>query len=126
MTHDANHTDDGNEGAAEVSSSSSDELAMAVERVTKESRRLRTQKERGSAFHPPWGQDIIDANNALADALDLILSRLASQEEMIRADVEALNPFADMNVIEPSGVIVGLERWHFERARAALTPRQVG
>ncbi len=34
---------------------------------------------------------------------------------------EALEPFAKMHVIEPSGLIVGLERFDFERARSALS-----
>lgn len=38
-----------------------------VERLRDEARKLRSQKERGPAFHAPWGQDIIDANNAKAD-----------------------------------------------------------
>lgn len=41
--------------------------ASVVERLRNEARKLRAQKERGPAFHAPWGQDIIDANNAKAD-----------------------------------------------------------
>jgi hypothetical protein len=32
----------------------------------------------------------------------------------------ALEPFVSSVIILPTGEIVGLERWHFERARAAL------
>lgn len=50
--------------------------ASVVEQLRNEARKLRSQKERGPAFHAPWGQDIIDANNAKADlfteAADLI------------------------------------------------------
>ena len=38
-----------------------------IEGLRNEARKLRSQKERGPAFHAPWGQDIIDANNAKAD-----------------------------------------------------------
>lgn len=42
--------------------------------------------------------------------------------ESVNADLlEALRPFARTNVIEPSGLIVGLERLDFERARKAIS-----
>lgn len=37
---------------------------------------------------------------------------------------EAMTPFAKANVVEPNGAIVGLERWHFERAAEALAAYQ--
>ena len=85
MTHDANHTDDGNEAPlGVVSSSSSDELAMAVERVTAD-----VEGNRNARF-------VVASKRCLR----LILSRLASQEETIRADGECL-------------------AWYGERARLA-------
>ena len=44
--------------------------------------------------------------------------------DALRIAVEALEPFARLDVLEPSGVIIGLERWHFERARSALAALQ--
>lgn len=51
----------------------------------------------------------------------------ADEIQSLRQRVErlegALRPFARIEVIEPSGNIVGLERYDFERARAALSPK---
>lgn len=51
----------------------------------------------------------------------------ADEIQSLRQRVErlerALRPFARIEVIEPSGHIVGLERYDFERARAALSPK---
>lgn len=38
----------------------------------------------------------------------------------------ALKPFAQTNVIEPNGVIVALERMHFEKARTAYGAPHAG
>jgi len=49
-----------------------------------------------------------------------ILALIAQNETLERERdtlAEALRPFADMRVLEPNGVIIGLERWHFERVR---------
>lgn len=55
---------------------------------------------------------------------DIIAYRIAGAAspapEKLALAVEALEPFAGLNVIDPGGVIVGLERWHFDRARQAL------
>ena len=40
--------------------------------------------------------------------------------ERVKALEEALRPFARTDVLEPNGLIVGLERYHFDRARTAL------
>jgi len=40
--------------------------------------------------------------------------------ERVKVLEEALEPFTRTEVLEPNGVIVGLERYHFERARTAL------
>lgn len=42
----------------------------------------------------------------------------------LRIAIEALAPFARLDVLEPSGVIIGLERYHFERVRQALAALQ--
>jgi hypothetical protein len=41
---------------------------------------------------------------------------LAAYDQLRDQAAEVLGPFAGTNVIEPTGLIVGLERYHFERA----------
>jgi hypothetical protein len=59
------------------------DIAGLCERLREEARKLRTQKERGPAFHFPWGQNIIDANNAAADAFDASANTLKRQADEI-------------------------------------------
>jgi hypothetical protein len=64
------------------------DIAGLCERLREKARKLRTQKERGPAFHFPWGQDIIDANNATAAAFEAsadTLERQAAEIERLRA-----------------------------------------
>jgi hypothetical protein len=79
-----------------------DELAVAVD---------------GRKHHADWFADIDHPDAQLIVAAVNALPDLLTEVAVLR---EALKPFADTNVLEPNGVIVGLERMHFTRARAAL------
>ncbi len=112
------------------------DIAGLCERLREEARKLRTQKERGPAFHFPWGQDIIDANNATAAAFEAsadILERQAAEIERLRG---ALEPFAKAAALFDAGDYVNhdaciyrpaagdeysLSSGHLLAARAALT-----
>jgi hypothetical protein len=56
----------------------SPDVTGLYERLRAGARKLRTQKERGPAFPPLWGQDMIDANNATADTFDAAADILAA------------------------------------------------
>jgi hypothetical protein len=65
--------------------------ASVVERLRDEAHKIRSQKERGPAFHAPWGQDIIDANNAKADLFTkaaALIERLSAEREGLREALE--------------------------------------
>lgn len=61
--------------------------------------------------------DSADGHEAAANA-----RLIAAAPELL----EALEAFARTEVLEPNGVIVGLERYHFERARAAIAKARGG
>ena len=117
------------------------DVAGLVERLRDEAHKVRSQRERGPAFHPPWGQDIIDANNAKADffteAADAIES-LSLDREVMR---EALEPFAKAAALFDTGDYINhdaciyrpaagddysLSSGHLLAARAALASLKGG
>lgn len=104
LTHDANHTDDGNEAEGVVSN----ELAMAVERVTWTSEDI-------DALQNAYGRIMAHKDSVIA-ARD---ATIAAQEETIRADGAAMQAAID-----------NIAHLHDGRARlkleARLSARQEG
>jgi hypothetical protein len=105
------------------------DIAGLCERLREEARKLRTQKERGPAFHFPWGQDIIDANNATAAAFEAsadTLERQAAENKRLR---EALRQLTENAVCargcglkdDEDGIVSSALFDTIMQARAALT-----
>lgn len=73
-----------------------------------------------------WRQVALAALNARQSGegeRDSAIDEIQSLRQRVERLERALRPFARIEVIEPSGHIVGLERYDFERARAALSPK---
>lgn len=69
-----------------------------------------------------WEWYLADASAAINAAT--VSTSTEDARERIAALEEALKPFARTDVLEPNGVILGLERWHFDRARRVLSTKE--
>jgi len=83
---------------------------------------LKEALERVTAWFAPK-KTLAEAANPtdIGPDIDLILATLSSQAESLEAMALALEPFDPARVLEPNGIIIGLERFDFERAHQALT-----